>query len=221
MTDSQQPGLRAPSGDSAARYFYPNRMGRILLLALEDVLGHNGLHALLKMAGYEHFIRNLPPNTSDRQFPFEAVSGFIGTLHDMYGPRGARGVALRVGRVCFKYGLREYGPMMGVADLTFQLLPLSIKLEQGARAFSDLFNDHSDQVVQVQDTPETLYWRIERCPMCWKRRSEHPHCYLAVGLLQESLLWLSGGKTFQVEVKNCIAQGDDVGTITIAKKPLD
>ncbi len=202
-------------------YYYPNRMGRMILLAAEDVLGRNGLHALLKLAGYEQFARSLPPANSDRQFPFSALGGFTQAMLDMYGPRGARGVALRVGRVCFKYGIREYGPMMGVAELTFQLLPLSIKLEKGAKALADLFNHHTDQVVELQETPEMFYWHIRRCPVCWGVDAGQPACNLAVGLLQESLLWLSGGKTFYVEETGCIACGDDACTIAIAKKPLE
>ncbi|MBN1963161.1 MAG: 4-vinyl reductase [Anaerolineae bacterium] len=212
----------APSAlDANVHYYYPNRMGRLILLALEDVLGHNGQHALLHMAGFEHYAHTPPPNTTDRQFPFAAVGGLTQAMLDMYGPRGGRGVALRVGRVVFKYGLREYGPMMGLAELTFQLLPLSIKLERGAQAFAALFNHHTDQVVRLQETPEVLYWHVDVNPVCWGVESDQPVCNLAVGLLQESLLWLSGGKSFSVEEQACIACGDPCCTIAIVKKPLD
>jgi hypothetical protein len=36
-------------------YYYPNKMGRIFLTALEDVMGRNGLNALLRQAGLEHY----------------------------------------------------------------------------------------------------------------------------------------------------------------------
>lgn len=216
-----QTGQSASIPQPEARYFYPNRMGRVLLLSYEDVLGHNGLHALLKLAGYEHYAQFRPPNNSDRQFSFDVVGSLTRSLIDMYGPRGARGIAMRVGRVVFKHGIREYGPMMGLAELTFQLLPFSIKLEQGTRAFAELFNHHTDQVVRLQETPDTLYWQIERNPLSWGVEAAQPVCYVAVGLLQESLLWLSGGKNFQVEETSCMACGDDVCQIAITKKPLD
>ncbi len=206
---------------SERRYTYPNRMGRILLLSYEEVLGRTGLHALLNLAGYAHYAQSLPPNNSDRQFGFEIIGSLTQALLDMYGPRSARGIALRTGRVCFKHGIREYGPMMGLAELTFQLLPFSIKLSQGARAFCELFNRQTDQIVRLQDTPETLYWLIERNPLCWGVMAERPCCYVAVGLLQESLLWLSGGKSFQVEETTCMGCGDEICTIAITKKPLD
>lgn len=219
--EEPQVGQNQSLSQPEPRYFYPNRMGRVVLLSYEDVMGHNGLHALLKLAGYEQYAQFRPPNNSDRQFSFEVMGSLTSSLIDMYGPRGARGIAMRVGRVVFKHGIREYGPMMGLAELTFQLLPFSIKLEQGARAFAELFNLHTDQVVRLQETPETLYWQIERNPLTWGVEAAQPVCYIAVGLLQESLLWLSGGKNFQVEETSCMACGDEVCRIAITKKPLD
>jgi predicted hydrocarbon binding protein len=196
-------------------------MGRILCLAYEEVLGHNGLAALLKMAGYEQYVQAPPPGNSDRQFPFAAVSGLTQAATDLYGPRGGRGILQRVGRVCFKHGVREYGDMLGITDLTFQLLPFSIKLEKGIRALADLFNTQTDQVVRVQETPDMLYWTVERCPVCWQLEASQPTCQVSVGLFQEALQWLSGGKTFVVEEQTCVACGDDACTIAIAKLPLD
>jgi predicted hydrocarbon binding protein len=43
---------------------------------------------------------------------------------------------------------------------------------------------------------------------------------LAVGLLQEALYWVSGGKYFHVEEKNCIASGDSTCTIVIEQAPM-
>ena len=196
-------------------------MGRIILLAYQDILGHSVMQALLKLAGYEQFAQVLPPNNSDKQFSFDVMGGLTQALIDMYGPRGARSAALRIGRTTFKYGIREYGPMLGVVELTFQLLPFSIKLEKGAKAFADLFNQHTDQVVRLQETPDVLYWHIERNPVCWGVTAEQPCCHLAVGLLQESLEWLSGGKTFEIKETACHASGADCCTIEIPRKPID
>jgi predicted hydrocarbon binding protein len=43
---------------------------------------------------------------------------------------------------------------------------------------------------------------------------------MAVGLLQESLYWLSGGKIFNVEETHCIARGDKACTIVIDRTPI-
>jgi predicted hydrocarbon binding protein len=41
-----------------------------------------------------------------------------------------------------------------------------------------------------------------------------------VGLLEESLRWVSRGRRFKVEEVSCIATGDETCTIVISKKPL-
>lgn len=203
------------------RFYYPNRMGRILLQSTEDVLGRGGLLALLKIANLYHYANNLPPNNLDKKFPFEAVSALMEGIDLIYGPRGGRGIALRVGRVSFRYGLYEFGQVLGIADLTVRLLPWSIKFNRGANSLADLFNQFSDQVVRLEDTPDTLHWYIERCPLCWGRHLNEPRCFAAVGLLEESLIWLSGGKSYHVEQTSCYAAGDSRCAFTIEKKPLE
>ncbi|HKZ70806.1 MAG TPA: 4-vinyl reductase [Anaerolineales bacterium] len=203
------------------RYNYPNKMGRIILLAMEEIMGRNGVNAVLNLAKLRRLINNYPPNNYDRQFSFEDVGAIQQALEDMYGPRGGRGLALRAGRACFKYGLKEFGPVLGIADLAFRLLPLNMKLKVGAEVFADTFNKYTDQRVRLTDDEDQIYWHIERCPICWGRKSDIPCCHLAVGILQESLYWVSGGKNFSVQETSCIARGDEACTVVIEKKPLD
>jgi len=44
---------------------------------------------------------------------------------------------------------------------------------------------------------------------------------LAVGLLHESLYWVSGGKQFAVEETECIASGAASCVIAINKRPVE
>ena len=104
--------------------------------------------------------------------------------------------------------------------MAFRLLPLPSKLHAGASAFAELFNNFTDQRVRVEEEDGTILWHIERCPLCWERKAQDPVCHLAVGLLQEALYWLSGGKVFNVEEKTCIAAGDQTCTIVIDQAPL-
>jgi hypothetical protein len=175
-------------------YYYPNKMGRIVLLAMEEVMGRNGVNAVLNLAKLKHLVNNYPPNNFDRQFTFEEVGAIQQALDEMYGPRGGRGLALRAGRMCFKVGFE---------------------------VFAETFNKFTDQTVRLGEDETRFLWIIERCPVCWGRRSNQPCCHLAVGILQESLYWVSGGKNFEVEEITCIAQGDPTCTIAIEKQPLD
>ena len=212
--------MSLPAAENVVHYYYPNKMVRIVLLAMEEVMGRNGVNAVLNLAKLRHLVNNFPPNNFDRQVTFEEMGALMRSLDEMYGPRGGRGLALRAGRACFKYGLKEFGPVLGIADLAFRLLPLNMKMKVGAEVFAELFHKFSDQVVTLTEEEDRYLWHIVRCPICWGRKSEAPCCHLAVGILQESLYWVSGGKNFSVQETACIARGDDACTIVIDKKPL-
>jgi len=201
-------------------FYYPNRMGRIILLSMEEVMGHNGVNAILKLGALPSLIDNYPPDNSERNFSFSTVRNLSEMLEHAYGPHGGRGLALRIGRACFNYGVRQYGTQLGLTEMAFRLLPLPAKLSAGATAFAELFNNFTDQRVRVEREDGKLLWHIERCPLCWERKAADPVCHLAVGLLQEALYWLSGGKVFNVEEKTCIAAGDETCTIVIDQSPI-
>ena len=201
-------------------YHYPNRMGRIILLSMEEVMGRNGVNALLKLASLPSLIENYPADTTEPAFAFSTVSNITEMLEHAYGPHRGRGLALRIGRACFNYGVRHYSTQLGLTQMAFRLLPLPSKLHAGTSAFAELFNNFTDQRVRVEEENGTILWHIERCPLCWERKAQDPVCHLAVGLLQEALYWLSGGKVFNVEEKTCIAAGDQTCTIVIDQSPL-
>ncbi|MBK6794838.1 MAG: 4-vinyl reductase [Anaerolineales bacterium] len=201
-------------------YHYPNKMGRIILLGMEEVIGKGGLDAVLNIASMDDLVVSHSSAVNERTFSFETVSQLHLALERVYGPRGGRGLALRTGRSSFKYGIKEYGSILGLTEMAFRLLPLPTKLHTGARSFADLFNKQTDQQVRVEETNTQIFWHIDRCPLCWERTAEEPVCHLAVGLLQEALYWLSGGKVFSVEETACHARGDACCTITIQKTPL-
>lgn len=206
--------------NAITNYHYPNRMGRIILLSMEEVMGRNGVNALLKLASLPSLIENYPTDTAEPAFAFSTVSNLTEMLEQAYGPHGGRGLALRIGRACFNYGVRQYSTQLGLTQMAFRLLPLPSKLHAGASAFAELFNNFTDQRVRVEEEDGTILWHIERCPLCWERKAQDPVCHLAVGLLQEALYWLSGGKVFNVEEKTCIAAGDQTCTIVIDQSPL-
>ena len=202
-------------------YYYPNKLGRILFMGMEEVMGRNGVNATLNLANLSHLIHNYPPNNLDPGLRFDELSRIQSALEEQFGTRAGRGLALRSGRAGFKYGLREFGPVLGCTDLAFRLLPLNSKLRAGAEIFARVFNEFTDQRVKLVEEPDYILWEIERCPVCWDRHTDSPVCHLAVGLLQESLYWVSNGKFFNVEETRCIAIGDPACTIQIDKMPLE
>ncbi len=204
-----------------ASFYLPSKMGRTILMALEEVIGRNGVNAILNQADLSNFIENYPPDTLDRQFPYEALSAIHFALEQIFGSRGGRGVALRSGRVCLKYGLREFNPAVHLKDADFRLASMDTKVQKGLQLFAQFFNQYTDQCVSVENNSEAILWKIERCPVCWGRHSDAPVCHMMVGALQEGMYWISGGKFYNVEEISCTAKGDRICTIRIDKQMIE
>jgi predicted hydrocarbon binding protein len=204
-----------------SEYNYANKIARITLQALEEVMGKNGLNAILNLAHLPHLINNLPPDNLGREFNFADFSAVNLALEEMYGPRGGRGLALRAGRAAFADSLRNFGALAGAGDLAFKVLPLQAKMRIGIPAMAKIFSQISDQYSTVQELENEFIYTIHRCPVCWGRHDmDKPVCFIAVGLLQEGLKWLSGGNEFRVNESRCIAMSDPACEFVIQKSPI-
>lgn len=203
-------------------YYYPNKFARITIEAMEEVMGENGLKAILNLAGLSELIGNYPPDNLEKEFDFADYTALNVALEDMYGPRGGRGLALRAGRATFAQGLRAFGALAGVGDLAFKVLPLNAKLKIGVPAMANIFSQFSDQISNVyEEGNDRIIYTLERCPMCYERKSDdRAVCFVGQGLLQEGLRWVSGGHEFKVDMETCIAKGDDMGKYVIYKEPI-
>lgn len=208
-------------GQNRPVYYYPNKLSRIILMSIEEIIGHNGLNAVLNQANLKNFINNIPPNNDGQLMNFDEISRIHISLEQLYGPRGGRGLALRSGRVCFKNGLREFGEEMRINNPDFRLLPPDMKILVSIKNMAKLFNKYSENRVRVEERPERILWVVEQCPVCWNRSTDTQVCYLDIGLLQESLYWVSGGKFFNVEEIQCVAMGSATCTIAIDKTTLE
>ncbi len=204
-----------------SEYNYANKIVLITLKALEEVMGKNGLNAILNLAHLPHIIGHYPPDNLEREFNFADFSALNLALEEMYGPRGGRGLALRAGRAAFADALRTFGALAGVGDLAFKVLPLQAKLRIGIPAMARIFSTISDQYTTVEEQDTEFVYTIHRCPVCWGRTgADRPVCFVAVGLLQEGLKWVSGGNEFRVNESKCFAVGDDVCEFIIQKTPI-
>lgn len=201
-------------------------LGAILHQALVEILGRDELDLVLGLA------RALPRNSAgalaigdqpDRQIigrPLPAAPAIMAALEHNYGQQGGRGMALRVGRACFRYGLRAYGDQTGVNQLAFRLLPLPVRIRTGLGSMARLFQSRAGDQVRIAEEGGLLYCHVAPCPLCGTRRGPEPMCYLAVGTLQEALYWLSGGRDFRVEEVDCVGRGDNVCSFLIDPTPI-
>jgi hypothetical protein len=202
-------------------YYYANKFTRIALEAYEEVMGKNGLNAILNLAGLSNLIDNYPLDNLERAFDFADFTTIHIALEEMYGPRGGRGLALRAGRATFNEAFKSFGALAGVGDLAFKVLPLQAKIRIGLPAAAKIFSQITDQHSTVDEVEDAFIWTIHRCPICWGRHgADKPVCYISTGLLQAMLTWVSGGLEFRVNESKCCAVGDTVCEFVIQKEPI-
>jgi predicted hydrocarbon binding protein len=200
--------------------YYPYKFARIAILALIDVMGQNGVNAILNLANRSDLIENLPPDNLERKFDFADFSSISGALEEMFGPRGGRSLAQRAGRATFDDVLKNFGALAGVGDLAFKVLPLQIKLRIGLPAMAKIFSQTSDQLSTVEEKPDQFIYTIHRCPVCWGRHTDKPACNYAAGLLLSSLKWVSGGNEFRIGQTKAKSCGDENCQFVIPKEPI-
>jgi len=202
------------------QYNYPSRMGRIILATMQELAEPDEYREIVTRAGLSQFIDTLPAATLDRTFSFEWVSALQEAGEAQYGVEAGRAFNQSVGRGALGGGLREFNPLVGIADLPIRALPLSMKLHVGFDMFAMVFNRFTDQVVTLGEDDRVYKWNIQRCPVCWGRKTDAPCCNLAVGILEAGLAWTSGGKQFNVTQTHCRACGDEACVIEISKRPV-
>jgi bacteriochlorophyll 4-vinyl reductase len=201
--------------------YYPNKIAKIYIEVLEDIMGKNGLNSVLHAADLDTLRDNYPPDNLKREFDFADFAALNQALDDTYGPRGGRVFALRGGKAAIKAGLEAFGAAVGVSGLALRVLPMAAKLKIGLPAMAKVFTTFSDQTSLVNEQEDRFIYTIKRCPVCWGRHADVTICHAAVGLLQGGLHWVSGGKDFTVVETLCKAKGDADCVFEILKEPLN
>ncbi|GAB4503920.1 MAG: 4-vinyl reductase [Anaerolineales bacterium] len=199
---------------------FPGHIGQMILCAMEEVIGKNGLSAALNVAGLAPLIETFSCSLEEEDFSFEMLGILQSALELAYGPRGGRGLALRSGRVFFNQLVREYGAAMGMNESTFRLQPAEKRIKAALDSLATFVNQNTDQSVQVIEADGKILWQVDACPLCWERHEREPVCQLTVGMLQECAYWASGGKIYNVVEEACIACGDSACIVVLDRIPL-
>lgn len=190
-------------------YYYPNRIVRNYLLALEEIVGRNGLNALLNLNNLGRFAKEFPPSNLDKEIDFGEFSTINQGMLEIYGLKGGRNLARRAGRETFNLELRELVSVAGVGTESFHALSPPQKTRIGLATLAKFFSDVSDQTTSIETVNGQLLFRINRCPVCWGQQSSTTVCFMMEGMVEESVRWFSGGDAYRVVEIHCLAAGDE------------
>jgi predicted hydrocarbon binding protein len=187
-------------------------------VTIEDVMGSNGVAAVLRLAKLAHLIGNYPADTLDREFSFQDFAAVNQAIEEMYGAQGAKGLCFRAGGVTVKYAIEDGALFADLRHPAFELLAPGAKVKVGLNILATTFGELSDQIARAQEDGDNLIFAVEQCPECWGRASESPICYGTAGMLHEALHWLSDSRRFTVDEIACIARGDESCTFVIVTR---
>jgi predicted hydrocarbon binding protein len=206
----------------ASGNFYANKFALSAIIAMEEIVGKNGMDAILNMANLPQMIDNYPPDDLERAFDFADFSSINLALEEIYGQRGGWSLALRAGRAIFNRALQNVGALAGMGNPAFRSLPLQLRLRMGLPVIARVFSQFADQHSTVQGYADEFVFTVHRCPFCWGRSgADKPVCYMTTGFLQAGLKWISGGPEFSIRETRCIAMGDETCDFVIQKPKLE
>jgi predicted hydrocarbon binding protein len=198
----------------------PNDALRILMLAVEEVLGADGLKAVLHKAQLEKYIANRPTKTLDFGATFGEYGSVEQAVEDVVGGRGAKAVLLRVGRATFNYAMREQSAVLGLAGQALKMMPLpmtakmKLLLEQMVAAANKTVN----QPTRLEEDADSFTWVVDHCICLYRPKHTSPCCAVTMGGLVEAMKWLTD-KNFQVQEVTCMNLGADACRLRIPKNP--
>ncbi len=201
-------------------YDFPNRISRIILLSMRDVIGENGMSAVLNTGRLAHWIGVDPPADFDAGLTFREVGNLFEALEGIYGVRGGLKFARQAGHEGFKYWIKGFGGAIGLADFVLRVFPLSLRARIGIEVLADIFNRYTGLRVGLGESSERYFFAMESGGFCQGRQTDTPACSYVVGLIEELLFWISRGRRYNVEETSCIACGDPICTFSVDKQAL-
>jgi predicted hydrocarbon binding protein len=184
-----------------------NALVRQAFMSAQEVMGENGLTAVLRSVGLERFIGNFPPNDTNPGIKTTEYARFNEAIESFYG-RAGKGMLRRIGKASFQYGVREQGALMGVAGAALKLMPAKSRIKFVLNGMVSALKKTNPQVdAWLEEDGDRIAYCESTCGICMGRHSDQPICHLYVGSVGEAVRWATD-QEYEVIETHCIAKGD-------------
>lgn len=190
------------------------------LTSAQEVMGENGLNAVLRASGLEKFIGNFPPNDLTPGIHAAQYAKLNQSIEDFYG-RGGRGMLKRIGRASFQYAVREQAALLGIAGAALKLMPEKQRIKFILNSTAGALKKSNPQVeAWVEESEGKIAYFESTCAICHSRTSAEPICHLYVGSLSEAVQWATGKPHEMIET-HCMAKGDSYCRFEVGEAASD
>ena len=185
---------------------FTNALMRQAIMAIGQVMGQQGLKIVLRQAGLERYVDELPPDDLEQDVSTVDYAALNQAVEEFYG-RAGKGMLQRIGRASFRYGVEEQATLMGVAGAAMKLMPQKTRIKfiltQMAKSLMDV---NQDTHIEIQETPQGFVFADFTCGVCCCRNADHPICHLYIGSISEAVKWATG-QEYEVREIECRATG--------------
>lgn len=170
---------------------------RVVLDGAEDVIGKNGLNALLNYGKMSHLINNKPEFTMEKNFTDEDYAAITSSFHTILGSRGTKAILRQVGTATAKRVIAS-GVYNSLAEFDkeeklLKALEIYVMASGRGKAFLE---------------GENIVYDNDMCTVCLNITDEVPVCTIVNGIIDELAKWAGIEGKITVETK-CKAKGDD------------
>lgn len=185
-----------------------NALVRQALTSAQEVMGENGLNAVLRTSGLERFVGNFPPDNLEPAISAAEYGKLNEAIEAFYG-RGGRGMLRRIGKASFQYAVREQAALLGIAGVALKLLPERQRIKFILNSMAGALKKSNPQVeAWLDDSGERIAYMESTCAVCYGRQSTDPICHLYAGSIGEAVQWATG-KEYRIVETHCMARGDE------------
>ncbi len=201
----------------------PNDALRLLFLSIEEVMGKDGMKAVLNGAKLQQYINNYPPKNLDMDVKFSDYGKAEQGVEDFYGPRGARAMLNRIGRGTFQYAMREQSAVLGLAGEALKKMPLlgmTSKMKLLLQQMVAAANKTVNLPQRLEENNDAFIVVTTQCPCQHRPVHRQPCCSVSVGAITEAMRWLTE-KQFTVTEITCLNNGADACRYRVPKEPAE
>jgi predicted hydrocarbon binding protein len=194
---------------------------RMWLETIQNIIGSNGLNAILNHANLQKYRDDFPPDNDEMEIPLEDVKNLRLSLIDLFGSKGAWGLQLRVGREITRIFVKRRSGMTKAIQLAGRLLPEKKRIQLVLEKYMEQaqkMTPSSLEAARFEFREEEDYFllidkdRYESEGM----ESPTPVCGILVGTFQGMIEWITGHR-HKVEEIECRAMGHSADVFRVWK----